>query len=159
MECKSREELLRYSMSEYLSMYPWGYFLTQTFRNQTKSVKVAKQNFYYFLHEVRRQGKAKSASFMLAVEYHKSGFLHNHALIESIEGVDCPMMWRISKEMYGRASVYEYEPEKGANYYITKYMLKSYMDYELYLRKKGNIHIKEPGMYLKKQGGEFLSLT
>jgi hypothetical protein len=64
-----------------------------------------------------------------------TGYLHTHGLLMGLEGVTNDELFKKWSEKYGRCKVYDYDPEKTAAYYMTKYVLKDLYDWQIRISK------------------------
>lgn len=78
---------LRDAYTELLSRYRWQWFCTLTFRTPPHP-EAARKKFRFWVSQINRQlygrtwyKKKKSVYWALALEYHKSGVIHFHALL------------------------------------------------------------------------------
>ena len=85
---------LRDDWSKFLSQYPWQWFCTLTFRTSPHP-EAAFKTFRHFINLINRkrygsraQKKGLSVHWALALEYHKSGVIHFHALIGDNEDLN-----------------------------------------------------------------------
>lgn len=111
---------LRQGWVNLLSRYKWDWFTTLTFRDIPRTytaINRAKQ----FLRAIEGKEKRK-VGYYLAMELNRSGTPHFHALMGNLDGVR-RLTW-MDRWEYGYARIYPYEVDKGANYYITKYVVK-----------------------------------
>lgn len=118
------------SYGRWLSSFDWSYWSTLTFKWSCPSPDAALRAFRRGWRAFER-GPAKSPFCFVAVEEGRLyGRVHLHALISDRGAVIDPglssgiwlgLWWR---ENYGRAQVLGYEHDKGADYYIAKYVSK-----------------------------------
>jgi len=71
------------------------------------------------------------------VERFKHGdFTHVHALLNGLDGLSYRQIGETWRQRYGREKVEGYEAGKGANFYLTKYLLKEVCDWDLHIDKR-----------------------
>lgn len=105
----------------------------QSYRDTIKT----KRAFIRFIDEMTRTYKLSSVEFFLAVERFKSGdFTHIHALINGVQGLTYRQVGELWFNRFGRVQVEGYDPERGANFYLTKYVLKELCDWDLRIDQK-----------------------
>jgi len=98
---------LQEEWSVFLSQYPWQWFCTFTFKTSPHP-EAAFKTFRHFINLINRklygsraQKKGLSVHWALALEYHKSGVIHFHALIgdnvdlnERFSRIEASNIWR-----------------------------------------------------------------
>jgi len=123
----------RNEFGAWLSVPEWSWFTTHTFRAEYVSRKEADRSWYSWFNSLRVAAKAKgltpscygaAAPFYFRVtEYQDRGTLHFHALIGG-SGDIRRLLFKDLWELSGFARVEKYEPGKGANFYVGKYLTK-----------------------------------
>lgn len=107
----------------HLSAFPWQWYVTLTFRASSLSELSADHALWDFLRAVRKaQGFAPG--FFAVTEYQRRGVPHFHLLmlnVGDLRRLDAKDYW----ERYGHARVEAYDPLRGANYYVGKYLFKT----------------------------------
>ena len=85
---------LQAEWATFLSHYPWQWFCTLTFA-ESPHPEAAFKTFRYFVNRLNRnlygsraQRNGHSVHWCLALEYHKSGVIHFHALIGDNEDIN-----------------------------------------------------------------------
>lgn len=117
--------LLRDAYAAWLGSLAWDTFGTFTFR-QARSVRRAGELFREFCDA---RGAAFSASVVVwGSEPHQSGSGHIHALVKWHAWCDprreAFVMSDAWRERFGRVELAKYDPNRGATYYLTKYVMK-----------------------------------
>lgn len=122
------------AFGEWLSGPPWGWYTTHTFKQDYVSPKGADRKWYSWFNSVRVGVKAQGytpsvwgsqAPFYFRVaEYQDRGTLHYHALVGGVGDIR-RLFFKDLWELYGFARVEAYEPGRGANYYVGKYLTKA----------------------------------
>jgi hypothetical protein len=118
----------------WLSLPEWDWYTTHTFKAEYVSPRAADEHWYAWFNSLRVTAKAKgltpsiygaAAPFYFRVtEYQDRGTLHYHALIGGV-GDTRRLLFKDLWEPSGFARVEAYEPGKGANYYVGKYLTKA----------------------------------
>lgn len=136
MDYKKTREVL----AEWVDQYDWQFYFTGTFppdRAYRDTIKT-KKAFGHFIGDLRNNFGKKHIEYFLAVERFKHGdFTHVHALLNGLDGCtysDIGGTWRT--RFNGREKIEGYIKDKGANYYLTKYVCKSICDWDLHIDKR-----------------------
>lgn len=133
--------LIRNALSEWVGGYEWEYWFTGTFkpsqaRKDTINTKIA---FKTFLQKLSDENDIKQINYFMAVERFKSGYdTHVHALLSGIGYLPYKTIGQTWRSLYGRETVEGYERDKGANYYLTKYVTKELCDWDLKISRNKN---------------------
>ena len=124
-------------MADWVDRYDWQMWFTGTF-NPEKSYRdtiKTKRAFKMFLKDLKDNYGKNQIEFFLAVERFRHGdFTHCHALLNGLDGLTYRQIGETWRKRYGREQVERYDQGKGANYYLTKYVMKDLCDWELYVR-------------------------
>ncbi len=128
--------LIRQARDEFgawLSLPPWDWYTTHTFKADYVSQKQSDKAWYSWFNGVRASAKAKGYTpslygdkapfYFRVVEYQSRGTLHFHSLIGGVGDIRRLLhkdMW----EQEGFARVEKYDPGRGANFYVGKYLTK-----------------------------------
>lgn len=123
------EGLMRRARNEFggwLSRPEWEWFTTHTFKAEFVSPKQADKAWTAWLNTLclacRVRGNPRPFYFRVA-EYQDRGTLHYHSLIGGVGDIrrlDFKDFW----ELHGFARVEAYDKNKGANFYVGKYLTK-----------------------------------
>ena len=124
----------RKGFGEWLSLPPWDWYTTHTFKANYVSPRQADKAWYAWFNSLRAHAKTEgltpsvygsvAPSYFRVVEYQDRGTLHFHALIGGagdIRRLDFKDLW----ESNGFARVEAYDKGKGANFYVGKYLTKA----------------------------------
>lgn len=144
----SQNQCLRDSMAEFANKFEWQMWMTGTFRPEQsyRDTIKTKRAFKRFLGDLSKQFGKDSIEYFMAVERFKSGdFTHIHALINGVDGLTYRQVGEPWFKRFGIVHVEGYDPTKGANYYLTKYMTKELCDWDLNIDRK-----KAAGLNFKK---------
>jgi len=107
---------------------PWDWFTTHTFKADYVSRKAADRSWYTWFDAVRTSaGSSREPYYFRCEEYQDRGTLHYHALVGGV-GELSRLLLKDAWEMDGFARVLPYDPGRGANYYVGKYLTKGQGD-------------------------------
>jgi hypothetical protein len=128
------EKKAKRAFGEWLSEPSWEWYTTHTFKADYVSPKAADRKWYSWFNSVRIGAKSAGISpsvygsaapyYFRVAEYQNRGTLHYHALVGGVGDLK-RLQFKDYWEMYGFARVEAYEPGKGANYYVGKYLTKT----------------------------------
>jgi len=123
----------RMAFGEFLSLPPWDWYTTLTFKGDMQSPKLADKAFYSWFNSIRMSAKAKgytpsiygpSAPFYFrTTEYQDRGILHFHSLVGGVGDIR-RLLFKDFWELNGFARVEKYDPARGAASYVGKYLNK-----------------------------------
>lgn len=128
---------LRGVMADWVDRYDWQYWFTGTFRPERsyRDTIKTKMAFKRFIGDLGDAFNKKEIEYFLAVERFRHGdFTHCHALLNGLDGLTYGQIGEIWRKRYGREQVEKYQPGKGANYYLTKYVMKDLCDWGIQIR-------------------------
>jgi hypothetical protein len=136
-DSKGLEKKANKAFGEWLSTPSWEWYTTHTFKLDYVSPRQADKAWYAWYNSVRVAVKAinKAPSvygpgtpyYFRAAEYQDRGTLHYHALIGGVGDIR-RLSFKDLWECYGFARVEAYEPDKGAAFYVGKYLTKTVGD-------------------------------
>jgi hypothetical protein len=129
-----KPENLRDQMATWVNKFEWQIFMTGTFQPErsTKDTIRTKKRFKSFLGDLSEKFGKNNIEYFLAVErFRLSDETHCHALLNGLDGLTYRQIGEIWRERFGREEVEKYDPTKGANYYLTKYVTKELCDWDL----------------------------
>ncbi len=125
---------------EWLSAPPWEWYTTHTFKADYVSPKQSDKAWYSWFNGLRVCAKAKGLTpgcygsaapfYFRVVEYQDRGTLHFHALIGGVGDIR-RLLFKDMWELNGFARVEKYDPGRGANFYVGKYLTKADGDIRL----------------------------
>ncbi|NVM24080.1 MAG: hypothetical protein HWN68_20165 [Desulfobacterales bacterium] len=124
------EGLIRRARNEFgawLSVPEWDWYTTHTFRAEYVSPREADWHWQAWLNTLCQATKTRGLErpfYFRVTEYQDRGTLHYHSLIGGVEDVR-RLLFKDFWELYGFARVEKYEPNKGANFYVGKYLTKA----------------------------------
>lgn len=130
-------------LSELHQQYPWDWFATLTFAREGITPAGAQYWFRRFLEDAGAAGAAKPYAFR-ADEYGPlNGRYHLHALVGNVGHLQIYCGARLPKGVWGHpccsmhrwpcghARIFPYDPQRGAHYYLSKYVVKALATWEL----------------------------
>jgi hypothetical protein len=115
---------------EFLSRYPWDWFLTLTFREPVKSF-TAQRKFDRFSRDIEEAAGLPIAWFRgdeigsLGGRYHLHALMLNVAHLRRLTWMD---KWN---QRAGFARILPYDRERGAAFYCAKYVTKQFGEWDL----------------------------
>ena len=109
----------------------------------TKDPFTAKKRFFKYIEKVRIEYALPNIDHFLAIEPHKTGLYHCHALLNGLAGVPDDALWELWFNKYGRNTVEIYDPKLGAHHYLTKYIVKDVCDWDIKVRKSSQLNLFE----------------
>lgn len=119
--------------------YDWEYWFTGTFKPQKsyKDTINTKKAFNRFLEKLSEENELQNITYFMAVERFKNGdYTHVHALLSGLNNLPYRTIGGTWRSLYGREKVEGYQKDKGANYYLTKYVTKELCDWDLKIDKR-----------------------
>lgn len=130
--------ILRNAMAEWVDQFDWEMWCTGTFKpdQSYRDTIKTKKAFTRFIDDLTKKFHKINIEYFLAVERFKNGdFTHCHFLINGIEGLTYRQVGETWFNRFGRVKVEGYQKDKGANFYLTKYCVKSLCDWDLRINK------------------------
>lgn len=132
-------QLLRDSLATWMNKFEWEFWMTGTFlpdQSYRDTIKT-KRAFERFIADLRKNFGKNSIEYFMAVERFRSGdFTHVHALLNGLQGLTYREIGETWRKRFGREQIEGYDPLKGANYYLTKYVTKEICDWGLLIDQK-----------------------
>ena len=123
--------------------YPWDWFATLTFAREGITPAGAQYWFRRYLDDAGRAGASVPYAFR-ADEYGPLyGRYHLHALVGNVSHLQIYCGGRLPRGEWGKpccwlhrwpcghARIYAYDPQRGAQYYLSKYLVKTLANWEL----------------------------
>jgi hypothetical protein len=138
-------------LKELHSTYPWDWFATLTFARDGISPAGAQYWFRRYLEDAARAGAAKPYAFRADEYGPRNGRYHLHALVGNVRHLQIFCGERLAKDAWGQhccwvhrwpcgyARIYSYDAERGANYYLSKYVVKSLANWDVIGFEQGNL--------------------
>lgn len=131
------QQQLQDAWGDWLSTFPWQAWCTLTFKEEwpdgtvfTPTQASATRAFGRFTRWLRKD--SPGLGWFCAHEVGSLGRLHLHALLGGMEPYTSRRaLWKWWHDRYGRAQILPYDRERGAAYYLTKYVAKELAHYEI----------------------------
>lgn len=123
-------------LGKWLNGFEWTWYATLTFRFEVKDPINAKKYFIKWIRLIKND-IVDDICYFVAVERFRGNFgTHLHSLIwvgHQEDGKNRLILpyWSIWFEKYGRAKIELYDKNKGAGYYLSKYVTKEICDYDV----------------------------
>jgi hypothetical protein len=115
---------------EFLSGYPWDWFVTLTFRDPVPSFR-AHRMFSKFARDIEKAAGLPTAWFRGDEYGPRGGRLHLHALMLNVAHLRRLSWMDEWNRRAGYARILPFEPDKGAVYYCAKYVTKQFGEWDL----------------------------
>lgn len=123
----------RKAFGEWLSLPQWDWYTTQTFKAGYVSPRQADRAWYSWFNSLRISARANGLTpsiygelapfYFRVAEYQDRGTLHYHSLIGNAGDIR-RLTFKDYWELNGHARVEAYDPGRGANFYVGKYLTK-----------------------------------
>lgn len=130
---------MRNSMADWVDQFDWQMWCTGTFKpdQSYRDTIKTKKAFTRFVGDLTDKYNKTDIEYFLAVERFKSGdFTHCHFLINGVDGLTYRQVGETWFDRFGRVKIEGYQKDKGANFYLTKYVTKSLCDWDLRINKR-----------------------
>lgn len=104
----------------------WSYFATIT-EHRARSSKSWRSGLEKcFRYTPRSYERIRPDAYFWALERHKSGAFHGHALLyyNDYRKPRAKALWSVLYDKFGRSQVVEFDKQKGGIYYVSKYVTK-----------------------------------
>jgi hypothetical protein len=115
---------------DFLSKYYWSWFVTLTFREETKSF-TGLRKFNAFIRMLQKATSGSVTFFRVDELGRINGRYHIHALVGGVDDLRRLTWMDIWNERNGFATIEPFDPTKGAAWYCAKYLMKANGDWEL----------------------------
>ena len=102
--------------------WDWNWFGSFTFREDVSS-KRADKDWLYFVKQVRK-ACGRSVQWVRCTELQQRQVLHYHALLLNVGKADRYFLMDVWNDIAGFARIFLYDKERGAGYYLSKYVVK-----------------------------------
>jgi len=112
---------------EFLSGPAWDWYTTHTFKAQDMGRAEGDKHYFAWMNSLKLACRVRQLPppfYCRVTEYQKRGTLHYHSLIGGVDGVR-RMLFKNFWELHGFARVVKYQPGRGANFYVGKYLTKN----------------------------------
>ncbi|GAI68762.1 unnamed protein product [marine sediment metagenome] len=120
----------RNEFGEFLSRPEWEWYVTQTFAGDFMSPKLGDKHYYAWLKSLELACKARDMPrpfYFRVTELQQREVIHYHSLIGGVADIR-RLLFKDFWELHGFARVEAYEPNRGANFYVGKYLTKTDSD-------------------------------
>lgn len=117
----------RMQFGAWLSLPEWDWYTTHTFRAEHVSQGAANYHWYSWWNSLCMAARAKELPrpfYFRCEERQERGTLHYHALVGGVGDIR-RLLFKDFWELNGFARVEKYEPGRGANFYVGKYLNKA----------------------------------
>lgn len=115
---------------DFLSQYRWDWFVTLTFEGDVKTF-TAHRRCNVWLRSLEKAAGQPIAWFRGDEFGEKFGKFHMHLLIANVAHLHRFTWMKQWKDRNGFARIFEFDPSKGATYYIAKYVTKQFGEWDL----------------------------
>jgi len=126
----SRKEV-RDAFGDWLSTFPWDYFITVTFRFP-RQPHTAISTVRQVARVIRRSNTGR---LFLGTELHINRTLHLHGLLEARGGPTRFSRWQLWADLYerfGRSEVREVQSREAVSLYVSKYVVKGLTEWDMW---------------------------
>lgn len=113
---------VREALVSFLNQFDWDWFTTLTFKNSPKTY-TAKNKLNSWIDTLESEENRK-IGYYSTMEFTMLGVPHFHLLMGNLDGVSRRKWWEKWYNSNGRARILPYDQEKGASYYLSKYVVK-----------------------------------
>lgn len=129
---------LRNEMAKWVNHFNWDIWMTGTFQPEKSYLDTirTKRAFNRFIEFLSKKYNRHNIEYFLAVERFKHGnFTHCHSLLNNLDGLSHQQIGGAWRHLYGLEKTEQYDPKKGANFYLTKYITNELCDWDLVVNK------------------------
>lgn len=137
----TRVRELRDAFGEMLNRYKWSVFLTLSSK-RTLSLEAAKRMAIRKIRSLTRD-----VSYFVVAEGTMWETHHVHVLMGNIDETHLLEIYKKWKKEYGRIWPLSYDPARGAQYYMTKYITSDRMDWDIDICEADKCKIGDPGPF------------
>ena len=120
---------LNNAWGEFLRQFPWDWFATMTIREGIPR-NVAAGKFNRFARDVA-EAAGLPVGWFRGEELTFAGHVHFHALFTNTAHLRHSYWQDIWNRRAGFARILQYDPRKGATYYVTKYVGTEFAEWDL----------------------------
>jgi len=124
---------LRSELGDWLTGFEWDCWCTWTFDARFGDTGPSPDRCLYHTRRWIEHLPGPRTGYFIAVERGTGGRVHSHGLIRLPDGCTPKRnsLWRSWKQRYGRCSVLHYNRDRGAAYYVAKYITKEPLGWDL----------------------------
>ncbi|MBA7591847.1 hypothetical protein ES708_34015 [subsurface metagenome] len=115
------------AFGEWLSTPDWQWYVTLTFRAADVSLKASDGHWQSWLNTLTQACKVMGKDhpfYFRVLEFQDRGTPHYHALVGGVGDIR-RLLFKDIWELHGFARVEAYDKNKGANFYVGKYLTKN----------------------------------
>lgn len=102
--------------------WSWDWFGSFTFRGEVGTVK-ANSTWNWFVKQLRKD-TGRSVQWVRCTEPQQREVIHYHALLLNVGDARRLSFMDLWANLAGWARIFKYEADKGASYYLSKYVVK-----------------------------------
>ncbi|MBA7550601.1 hypothetical protein ES705_43120 [subsurface metagenome] len=116
----------RMAFGAFLSRPQWQWYATHTFKGDFMSPKLGDKHYYAWMRSLELACKARDMPrpfYFRVTELQQREVIHYHSLIGGVADIR-RLLFKDFWELHGFARVEAYEPNRGANFYVGKYLTK-----------------------------------
>jgi len=133
---------LRRGWIELFSRYDWDWYCTFTPKDLPKSYTMVNR-FTKFVHALQKEEEILVGYVMVTEWFKLRKCYHLHALLGNVAQASRSRWWHWWSYRYGRMTLEQYEADKGATSYLTKYVSKEVYDSSsVYIKNLHVVHKK-----------------
>jgi len=121
---------LKETWSEWLNRYNWDWYVTLTFRHPV-SAKVAHHLWCKWIRALEKQLDDGVGYFRVSEIQRGRQILHYHALMLNVRRLRRLTWMDRWYQISGIARIFAYDYQRGANFYLSKYITKELSDYQI----------------------------
>lgn len=129
------KKALKKAYASFLADYPWQWFCTFTFEfpphpeSANKKFRLWVNRINRALYGCRAQKHKRSVFWVLALEYHKTGVIHFHALLGDVTDLNTQFSrfeaMKLWESIGGYARIYPIDEKlEAVTSYVSKYVIK-----------------------------------
>jgi len=119
---------LRAAWGEFLEGLPWDHYVTLTFRRNSGPLR-AKATFRAWIRRLERKAGRALLWFLGLEDGNQLGRLHIHALVGGTDSLSESTLEEAWREGFSR--IERFQVGLGAAHYVTKYITKELLDYDI----------------------------
>jgi hypothetical protein len=123
-----RRKQVREGYGKWLESWPWDHYTTLTFGIKS-GPDFARRAFGRWTRRLEQEAGLPLFWFVGFEDGHLLGRLHLHALVGNTGGLSTA--WMAESWTPGFSRILQYQPTRGAAFYITKYVTKELLDYDV----------------------------
>ena len=124
---------LQQSLGRWLSTFRWDCWCTWTFDERFGPTGPSPDRCLYHTRRWVEHVPGAPVGYFVAVERGTGGRVHSHGLLRLPDGFtpSRKSLWGSWRDRYGRSRVLPYDRERGAAYYVAKYITKEPLGWDV----------------------------